>query len=64
MKTRFIFILFAVSFTTTAIALPALSVEGVVSLVVFIATCWYMNRHAKRINSDIDELFGRDHELR
>ena len=64
MKTRFIFIVFAVSFMATVITLPQLGVEGVTSLVIFSATCLYMERNKKRIEADIDELFGSDHELR
>ena len=64
MKTRFIFIVFAVSFMATVITLPQLGVEGVTSLIIFAATCLYMGRNKKRIEADIDELFGRDHELR
>lgn len=64
MKTRFIFIVFAVSFMATVITLPQLGVEGVTSLVIFAATCLYMERNKKRIEADLDEKFGRDHELR
>lgn len=64
MKTRFIFIVFAVSFMATVITLPQLGVEGVTSLVILAATCLYMGRNKKRIEADLDEKFGRDHELR
>ena len=35
-----------------------------IPFVASVAITCYIGRHEKELNSDIDELFGRDHELR
>ena len=37
---------------------------AIIPFVASVAIICYIGRHEKELNSDIDELFGRDHELR
>ena len=44
--------------------LTQMSWLAILPFVASVAITCYIGRHEKELNSDIDELFGRDHELR
>lgn len=52
------------SFVASMATIPTLKWYCLVPSVVFAATCLYIGRQGKRYESDLDEMFGRDEELR
>ena len=52
------------SFVASMATIPTLEWYCLVPSVVFVATCVYISRYGKRYESDLDEMFGRDEELR
>ena len=64
MKAKVIMAVFAASFIAAVATVPTLKWYCLIPSAVFVATCLYIGRYGKRYESDLDELFGRDHELR
>lgn len=54
---------FGVSFIATVLAAYLMNWVFGMSLAVLAGTCLYINRHEKEIESELDEMFGRDDEL-
>lgn len=54
---------FGVSFIATVLAAYLMNWVFWMSLAVLAGTCLYINRHEKEIESELDEMFGRDDEL-
>lgn len=54
---------FGVSFIATVLAAYLINWVFWMSLAVLAGTCLYINRHEKEIESELDEMFGRDDEL-
>lgn len=54
---------FGVSFIATVLAAYLMNWVFWMSLAVLAWTCLYINRHEKEIESELDEMFGRDDEL-
>lgn len=54
---------FGVSFIATVLSAYLMNWVFWMSLAVLAGTCLYINRHEKEIESELDEMFGRDDEL-
>ena len=54
---------FGVSFIATVLAAYLMNWVFWMSLAVLAGTCLYINRNEKEIESELDEMFGRDDEL-
>lgn len=54
---------FGVSFIATVLVAYLMNWVFWMSLAVLAGTCLYINRHEKEIESELDEMFGRDDEL-
>lgn len=52
------------SFVASIATIPTLKWYCLVPSAVFAATCLYIGRQGKRYESDLDEMLGRDEELR
>lgn len=64
MKAKVLACIMAVSFILCAVTLPSLGVEFWLSLAVFAWTCLYAEKHADRLSGELDEMFGKDEELK
>lgn len=64
MRLKAIAAVFVLSFVASMATIPTLEWYCLVPSVVFVATCVYISRYGKRYESDLDEMFGCDHELR
>ena len=64
MKAKAIMAVFVLSFIAAMATIPTLEWYCLVPSAVFAATCLYIGRYGKRYESDLDEMFGRDEELR
>lgn len=52
--------LFGVSFITACLSVALMNLAFWLSMAVLAGTCVYINRHEKEIESELDEMFGRD----
>ena len=64
MKLKAIAAVFVLSFVASIATIPTLKWYCLVPSAVFAATCLYIGRQGKRYESDLDEMLGRDEELR
>lgn len=53
---------FGVSFIATVLSAYLMNWVFWMSLAALAGTCLYINRHEKEIESELDEMFGRDDE--
>ena len=49
-----------VSFVTACLSVVLMNWVFWTSLSVLASTCYYINRHEEELNSELDEMFGRD----
>ena len=54
----------AVSFIVCAVTIADLSTLFWVSLTIFSFSCLYASKHEKSLSAELDDLFGKDDELR
>lgn len=54
----------AVSFIVCAVTIADLSILFWISLTIFSFSCLYANKHEKPLSAELDDLFGKDDELR
>lgn len=52
--------LMVVSFVTACLSVVLMNWVFWTSLSVLASTCYYINRHEEELNSELDEMFGRD----
>ena len=54
----------AVSFIACAVTIADLSILFWMSLTIFSFSCLYASKHEKTLSAELDDLFGKDDELR
>ena len=63
MKVIVLSTILGVSFIAACLSVMLMNWVFWMSLAVLAGTCLYINRHEKEIESELDEMFGRDEEL-
>lgn len=64
MRTKIISTIMVLSFIICAFTIVDLSTMFWVSLTIFSFSCIYASKHEKSLSSELDDLFGKDDELR
>lgn len=64
MKAKILSTVMAVSFIVCAVTIADLSILFWVSLTIFSFSCLYASKHEKSLSAELDDLFGKDDELR
>lgn len=64
MKAKVLSTVMAVSFIVCAVTIADLSTLFWVSLTIFSFSCLYASKHEKSLSAELDDLFGKDDELR
>lgn len=64
MKAKILSTIMAVSFIVCAVTITDLSILFWISLTIFSFSCLYANKHEKSLSAELDDLFGKDDELR
>lgn len=64
MKAKILSTIMAVSFIVCAITIADLSILFWMSLTIFSFSCLYASKHEKSLSAELDDLFGKDDELR
>lgn len=64
MKAKILSTVMAVSFIVCAVTIADLSTLFWVSLTIFSFPCLYASKHEKSLSAELDDLFGKDDELR
>lgn len=64
MKAKILSTIMAVSFIVCAVTIADLSILFWISLTIFSFSCLYANKHEKPLSAELDDLFGKDDELR
>jgi|GEM_PF-5981811 len=64
MKAKILSTVVAVSFIVCAVTIADLSTLFWVSLTIFSFSCLYASKHEKSLSAELDDLFGKDDELR
>ena len=64
MKAKILSTVMAVSFIVCAITIYDLSILFWMSLTIFSFSCLYASKHEKTLSAELDDLFGKDDELR
>lgn len=64
MKAKILSTIMAVSFIVCAVTIADLSILFWMSLTIFSFSCLYASRHEKSLSAELDDLFGKDDELR
>lgn len=64
MKAKVLSTVMAVSFIVCAVTIADLSTLFWMSLTIFSFSCLYASKHEKSLSAELDDLFGKDDELR
>lgn len=64
MKAKVLSNVMAVSFIVCAVTIADLSTLFWMSLTIFSFSCLYASKHEKSLSAELDDLFGKDDELR
>ena len=64
MKAKTLSTVMAVSFIVCAVTIADLSTLFWMSLTIFTFSCLYASKHEKSLSAELDDLFGKDDELR
>lgn len=64
MKAKILSTVMAVSFIVCAVTIADLSILFWMSLTIFSFSCLYASKHEKTLSAELDDLFGKDDELR
>lgn len=64
MKAKILSTVMAVSFIVCAVTIADISILFWVSLTIFSFSCLYASKHEKTLSAELDDLFGKDDELR
>ena len=64
MKAKILSTIMAVSFIVCAVIIADLSILFWMSLTIFSFSCLYASKHEKSLAAELDDLFGKDDELR
>lgn len=64
MKAKILSTIMAVSFIVCAVTIADLSILFWISLTIFSFSCLYASKHEKSLSAELDDLFGKDNELR
>nr|DAQ35941.1 MAG TPA: hypothetical protein [Caudoviricetes sp.] len=64
MKAKILSTIMAVSFIVCAVTIADLSILFWMSLTIFSFSCLYASKHEKSLSAELDDLFGKDDELR
>lgn len=64
MKAKILSTVMAVSFIVCAVTIADLSTLFWMSLIIFSFSCLYASKHEKSLSAELDDLFGKDDELR
>lgn len=64
MKAKILSTVMAVSFIACAVTIADLSILFWMSLTIFSFSCLYASKHEKTLSAELDDLFGKDDELR
>lgn len=64
MKAKILSTIMAVSFIVCAVTIADLSILFWMSITIFSFSCLYASRHEKSLSAELDDLFGKDDELR
>lgn len=64
MKAKILSTVMAVSFIVCAVTIADLSTLFWMSLTIFSFSCLYASKHEKSLSAELDDLFGKDDELR
>lgn len=64
MKEKILSTVMAVSFIVCAVTIADLSILFWMSLTIFSFSCLYASKHEKSLSAELDDLFGKDDELR
>ena len=64
MKAKVLSTVMAVSFIVCAVTIADLSTLFWMSLTIFSFSCLYASKHEKTLSAELDDLFGKDDELR
>ena len=64
MKAKILSTIMAVSFIVCAVTIADLSILFWMSLTIFSFSCLCANKHEKSLSAELDDLFGKDDELR
>lgn len=64
MKAKILSTVMAVSFIVCAVTIADLSILFWISLTIFSFSCLYASKHEKSLSAELDDLFGKDDELR
>lgn len=64
MKAKILSTVMAVSFIVCAVTIADLSTLFWMSLTIFTFSCLYASKHEKSLSAELDDLFGKDDELR
>lgn len=64
MKAKILSTFMAVSFIVCAVTIADLSTLFWMSLTIFSFSCLYASKHEKSLSAELDDLFGKDDELR
>lgn len=64
MKAKILSTIMAVSFIVCAVTIADLSILFWISLTIFSFSCLYASKHEKSLSAELDDLFGKDDELR
>lgn len=64
MKAKTLSTIMAVSFIVCAVTIADLSILFWMSLTIFSFSCLYASKHEKSLSAELDDLFGKDDELR
>ena len=64
MKAKILSTIMAVSFIVCAVTIADLSILFWMSLTIFSFSCMYASKHEKSLSAELDDLFGKDDELR
>lgn len=64
MKAKILSTVMAVSFIVCAVTIADLSILFWMSLTIFSVSCLYASKHEKSLSAELDDLFGKDDELR
>lgn len=64
MKAKILSTIMAVSFIVCAVTIADLSILFWMSLTIFSFSCLYASKHEKSLSAELDDLFGKDDELK
>lgn len=64
MKAKILSTVMVVSFIVCAVTIADLSILFWISLTIFSFSCLYASKHEKSLSAELDDLFGKDDELR